>query len=197
MVGDAEFFQQLGHEHAARAACRRVYVGDRLGIQQGLAEGRRRADVRRLGARFDHDAHAGACQNALAAGDQAAFCDQCVDGGVRQDRGIERLAIHDALLQRSRGVVVDDDVVVRLNLKRLNLKRWGGDGHGLLQRACGEQLHVRRASLCGGGQKDQQGGGQGQAESHGALATITRRCLPGAQRSPRPNIARRKPRVRG
>ena len=102
LVGDAELHQQLVDIDAARAAARRIDIGDRLGREQRLLELVDRADVRLGRALLHHHADADAGEIDLAAGGELAARDHFVDHGRGDHQDVEGFAAFDALLQLRR-----------------------------------------------------------------------------------------------
>ena len=92
---------------AAGGAARRVDIGDRFGIEQGLLEGIDRADIglRRAFLDGQADRHARQCRGGAA--DQLGDTDELVGAGLAQDRHVDRLVGGDLLLDLAGGCVFD------------------------------------------------------------------------------------------
>ena len=158
------FVEQASDIDAARAAARRIDIGDRLGRQQRLLEGIDRADVGLRRAGLDHDADADAREVLPRCRRRTCPCRRDRRPRGREHGEVEELAAFDALGERADRVVLDDDLVAGLLLEIRHERE-----QRLLEGARGEHLDLGRARAArraGGHQHHRK---RQQGHSHGVL----------------------------
>jgi hypothetical protein len=139
LTSDPELVEKTSDVDAARATGGWIDIGNGLGGEQRLLEGRDRADVRLRRAVLDYDADADARQVRPTTSDELPFVRKIVDCRGREHREVEHLAALDALAQRTDGIVLDGDLVAGRSLEIGHERK-----QHLLEGAGGEHLDLRR-----------------------------------------------------
>src|SRR5260370_40525468 len=98
---------------AARGAARRVEIGYRFGIEQGLLERIDRADIRLRRAFLDCQADRRARQRRGGAAYQLGDTNALVGAGLAQDRDVRPVVGGGPLLALARGWVLDPEPMAR------------------------------------------------------------------------------------